>query len=116
MSAGLLCGWKLQVVRPCDLQVAHSGVTIAAVVHQPSHLVFGMFDDILFLGTGGRTVYYGPQMGVQGYFESLGFELPSQVRRHNNTWLLHNLVEASFGLFRYPLLMARGCEIRGSMI
>ena len=62
-------------------QVAHGGVTVAAVIHQPSHLVFGMFDDLLLLGKGGRTVYYGPQLGVQGYFESLGYELPSQVRK-----------------------------------
>lgn len=65
-----------------NVQVAHSGVTVAAVIHQPSHLVFGMFDDLLLLGKGGRTVYYGPQLGVQGYFESLGYELPSQVCTH----------------------------------
>lgn len=61
------------------LQVARAGVTVAAVIHQPSHLVFGMFDDLLLLGKGGRTVYYGPQPGVQSYFESLGYEMPSQV-------------------------------------
>ena len=61
------------------LQVARAGVTVAAVIHQPSHLVFGMFDDLLLLGKGGCTLYYGPQPGVQPYFESLGYELPSQV-------------------------------------
>lgn len=44
-----------------------------------------MFDDLLLLGKGGRTVYYGPQLSVQGYFESLGYELPSQVStRHQD--------------------------------
>ena len=61
------------------MQVARGGVTVAAVIHQPSHLVFAMFDDLLLLAKGGRTVYYGPQLGVQQYFESLGYELPPQV-------------------------------------
>jgi hypothetical protein len=40
-------------------------VTAAAVIHQPSCEIFEMFDDLLLLGKGGRTVYYGPQAEVQ---------------------------------------------------
>ncbi|KAK9815422.1 hypothetical protein WJX72_003407 [[Myrmecia] bisecta] len=60
-------------------QVAHMGVTVAAVIHQPSYQVFHMFDDILLLCKGGRTVYYGPERDVIGYFEGLGYELPSKA-------------------------------------
>lgn len=61
------------------VQVAHMGVTIAAVIHQPSYEIFQMFDDILLLAKGGRTAYYGPEGQVQGYFEGLGYALPQRT-------------------------------------
>lgn len=61
------------------LQVAHMGVTIAAVIHQPSYEIFQMFDDILLLAKGGRTAFYGPEGQVQGYFEKLGYALPHRT-------------------------------------
>lgn len=54
------------------------GVTTAAVIHQPSYQVFAMFDDVLLLCKGGRTVYAGQGSEVQGYFEGLGYALPSK--------------------------------------
>ena len=54
------------------------GVTTAAVIHQPSYQVFAMFDDVLLLCKGGRTVYAGPECEVQGYFEGLGYALPGK--------------------------------------
>ena len=55
------------------------GVTIAAVIHQPSYEIFQMFDDILLLAKGGRTAFYGPEGQVQGYFEKLGYALPQRT-------------------------------------
>ena len=55
------------------------GVTIAAVIHQPSYEIFQMFDDILLLAKGGRTAFYGPEKQVQGYFEGLGYALPQST-------------------------------------
>ena len=46
-------------------QVAHMGVTVCAVIHQPSYGIFRMFDDLLLLCKGGRTAYYGRQTAVQ---------------------------------------------------
>jgi ABC-2 type transporter len=60
-------------------QVAHLGVTVAAVIHQPGAALFAGLDDLLLLGRGGRSVYYGLQAGVQPYFESIGFRLPERV-------------------------------------
>lgn len=60
--------------------MAHLGVTVAAVIHQPGAQLFAGLDDLLLLGRGGRSVYYGPQAGVQAYFESIGFRLPERVR------------------------------------
>jgi hypothetical protein len=52
------------------------GVTTAAVVHAPRHSAFALFDDLLLLGAGGRTAYYGPIAEAEAYFGSLGFQLP----------------------------------------
>ncbi|EIE25785.1 P-loop containing nucleoside triphosphate hydrolase protein [Coccomyxa subellipsoidea C-169] len=57
-------------------QVSRMGVTVAAVVHQPSYEIFAMFDDLLLLCEGGRTAFYGGVTSVQGYFEGLGYSVP----------------------------------------
>lgn len=59
-------------------EVARGGVTVAAVIHQPSWQTCLLFDDLLLLGKGGRTVFYGRFADMQGYFEDLGFEFPLQ--------------------------------------
>ncbi len=46
-------------------RVARSGVTVAAVIHQPAYETFCMFDDLVLLAKGGMTAYYGPQADVQ---------------------------------------------------
>ena len=53
------------------------GVTVAAVVHQPSYEIFAMFDDLLLLCEGGRTAFYGHVSNVQ--VTSLGFLSSSMV-------------------------------------
>lgn len=44
-------------------------LTVVAVVHQPRFEIFTMFDDVLLLGKGGRTVYLGPSVDALPYFE-----------------------------------------------
>lgn len=39
--------------------IAASGVPIICTIHQPSAVIFDMFDHILLLAPGGRTVYFG---------------------------------------------------------
>ncbi|KAL4853041.1 ABC transporter G family member 28 [Chlorella vulgaris] len=56
--------------------VARSNVTCAAVIHQPSWQCLQLFDFLLLLGKGGRTVYCGVMASAQSYFEGLGYELP----------------------------------------
>lgn len=55
-------------------RVAQSGVTVAAVIHQPSYETFSLFDDLVLLAKGGLTAYCGQQSEVQvcgGYLKSL---------------------------------------------
>ena len=56
--------------------VVRSGVTAAAVIHQPSWETCLLFDELLLLGKGGRLVFLGPSRLALHYFESLGFALP----------------------------------------
>ena len=52
------------------------GVTVVTVIHQPRYSIFTMFDSVLLLGLGGRTVFCGPAAAAQPYFESLNFAVP----------------------------------------
>ena len=51
-------------------------MTIVSVIHSPSSQSFYQFDDLLLLGKGGRTVYFGPVKEAQEYFERIGFPCP----------------------------------------
>ena len=57
--------------------MADLGMTIVTVVHQPRYGIFILFDEVLVLGKAGRTVYQGPSAAALPYFNSLGFQLPS---------------------------------------
>lgn len=67
-----------------SLTIAHSlkklgelGMTSIMVIHQPRYSLFTLFDEVLLLGKGGRTVYMGPSLGAVPYFQRLGFEIPA---------------------------------------
>ncbi|EFC47905.1 predicted protein, partial [Naegleria gruberi] len=49
--------------------IAESGITVVAVLHQPRFEIFQMFDDVVLLGNGGRIVYMGESNQVLNYFE-----------------------------------------------
>jgi len=51
-------------------------MTIVAVIHSPSIEAFEQFDDLLLLGKGGRTVYFGPIDQAKEYFARIGFPCP----------------------------------------
>lgn len=38
-----------------------------------------MFDEVLLLAKGGRTVYLGPTLEAQRYFEELGYKIPPKM-------------------------------------
>ncbi|GKZ52077.1 hypothetical protein AbraIFM66951_010772, partial [Aspergillus brasiliensis] len=40
-------------------KIAQQGVPIVCTIHQPSAILFQMFDHVLLLAPGGRTVYFG---------------------------------------------------------
>lgn len=44
-----------------------------------SYGLFKMFDDVMFLAKGGRTVYLGPVAEVEDYFAGLGLVVPDRI-------------------------------------
>ena len=78
-TSGLDASASRALVAALRAVTGDAGVTAAAVVHQPSAQVLAMLDDVLLLGQGGRTVYYGPAEELEGYFRRLGFAVPPQT-------------------------------------
>ena len=74
-TSGLDSTSSLQVINSLS-KMARLDMTIAMVIHQPRYPLFSLFDDVLLLGPGGRTVYLGPSQGAKTYFTSMGFGMP----------------------------------------
>lgn len=55
--------------------LAASGRTIIATIHQPSSDTFNLFDDLLILADG-KVVYQGETAHVIDYFTKQGFQCP----------------------------------------
>jgi len=65
-------------------KLAKNGQAILCTIHQPSAILFQRFDRLLFLATGGKTVYFGPigenSSSMIKYFERNGtFACPSEA-------------------------------------
>jgi ABC-type multidrug transport system ATPase subunit/ABC-type multidrug transport system permease subunit len=73
-TTGLDAAKALEVMRAVK-KIAASGRSVICTIHQPSCVTFEMFDMLLLLRHGGRTVYFGP-LGEQSvhlisYFEGV---------------------------------------------
>ena len=70
--------------------LAHHGQAVICTIHQPSSAIFNMFDELLFITDGGRTLYFGTigqeSRTVVSYFERLG-ATPCRVDENPAEWL-----------------------------
>ncbi|TNY20692.1 putative ABC transporter PMR5 [Rhodotorula diobovata] len=61
-------------------KIASSGIAVLCTIHQPSGELFELFDDVVLLAPGGKTVYAGPTgeraSDVASYFARLGAPMP----------------------------------------
>jgi len=71
-TSGLDATSSLAIVHSLK-QMAQLGMTSIMVIHQPRYSLFTLFDDVLLLGKGGKTVYLGPSLHAKEYFEERGF-------------------------------------------
>ncbi|KAK4056102.1 hypothetical protein OIO90_002833 [Microbotryomycetes sp. JL221] len=60
-------------------KLSAAGQSCCVVIHQPSAQLFSMFDNLLLLKAGGRTVYFGKVEEVANYFAEQGIEFPKDV-------------------------------------
>ena len=65
-----------KIVMSALKDLANLGMTVIAVIHQPRYSIFALFDHLLLLGKGGMTVFSGPTLVAETYFESIGFKCP----------------------------------------
>ena len=77
----------------CNLlrKLANNGQAILCTIHQPSAVLFQSFDRLLFLASGGRTVYFGDigenSETLTSYFERNGSR-PCGVEENPAEWML----------------------------
>ncbi|KAI9651547.1 MAG: hypothetical protein M1831_000763 [Alyxoria varia] len=77
----------------CDLmeRLTQHGTAILCTIHQPSAMLFQRFDRLLFLATGGRTVYFGDigenSSTMINYFEKNGAD-PCPRAANPAEWML----------------------------
>jgi len=78
----------------CSLlrKLANNGQAILCTIHQPSAVLFQSFDRLLFLASGGRTVYFGDigdnSKTLTSYFERNGSRACG-VEENPAEWMLH---------------------------
>ncbi|GMF22431.1 unnamed protein product [Phytophthora lilii] len=73
-------------------KVADTGRTIVCTIHQPSAVVFGMFDSLLLLKRGGEVVFFGDlgdeASNLVNYFESIDGVAKLENDYNPATWML----------------------------
>ncbi|KAG6540947.1 hypothetical protein Mapa_017668 [Marchantia paleacea] len=70
-TSGLDSTTALSMVRTLR-NLAHGGKTIISTIHQPSSVIYHMFDKVLLLSDG-QPMFYGKGSAALDYFESIGF-------------------------------------------
>lgn len=60
-------------------KLADAGQSVLVTVHQPSASLFAVFDSLLLLKAGGKTVYFGETATMPEYFADNGIAFPRDV-------------------------------------
>lgn len=84
-TSGLDATGSLVLVRQLQ-KMTQLGMTIVMVIHQPRYGLFTLIDDVLLLGKGGRTCFFGSTDSAKKYFENLGFTMP--VNENPADWMM----------------------------
>jgi ABC-type multidrug transport system ATPase subunit len=68
--------------------LAKTGLTCVAVIHQPRAEIFELIDDIIILSQGGRMAYQGNTKFVLPYFSNLGYTVDSDPKVNKTDFLI----------------------------
>ncbi|KAH8921816.1 P-loop containing nucleoside triphosphate hydrolase protein [Atractiella rhizophila] len=63
-------------IMECLSAIARSGRTVIISIHQPRSDIWDLFDSVLLLAKGGKTVFWGPKDEALPTFASIGLECP----------------------------------------
>ena len=92
-TSGLDTNAAIVVMRSCRI-IADAGRSVLCTIHQPSSELFEVFDTMLLLKQGGKTVYFGPlgafSSDLIGYFERNGAP-PCGEHANPADWMLMNI-------------------------
>lgn len=98
-------------------KLTSNGQAILCTIHQPSAILFQRFDRLLFLDSGGRTVYFGPigrsSKTLTSYFETNGAH-PCPPEANPAEWMLEVIGAApgSHTDIDWPLVWQQSHEYR----
>ncbi|RQM21793.1 hypothetical protein B5M09_012019, partial [Aphanomyces astaci] len=88
------------IVMECIKRIAESGRTVVCTIHQPSTVLFELFDKLLLLKTGGELVYFGDlgskSIHLLEYFANFGGLEPMASTENPATYML-NCIGAGTG-------------------
>lgn len=77
-TSGLDSAASFKVMSYVRNVVKKNKLIVVASIHQPATKTFELFDKLLLL-SGGKTCYSGTIANVKPYFDSIGFDMPSQT-------------------------------------
>ena len=91
-TSGLDSAASFEVINYIKRIAVQHRLVVVASIHQPSTATFALFDQLMLL-SGGKTCYFGPRAGVQGYFNNISHPVPAYT---NPAEFLLELVNVDF--------------------
>ena len=81
-TSGLDSTTSMQLMRQIGGIVERTGLTAAAVIHQPSPELFFLFPEVILMGSKGRKIYCGKNGStiMRNFFSQLGYDDPDPNR------------------------------------
>ena len=87
-TTGLDSGAAFNVMKTVHTLAKEQNVSVICTIHQPSAEVFQLFNRILLLEEGGKTVFFGNAEDLEKYYEKYGFGKKTPVEKNPADWAI----------------------------